>query len=68
MGAREFWEAARAFRAAAQGTEDHHTARVRLIRFALNGEGMVRQRAADLLRSEGLIVVNCSHTITRAHI
>lgn len=59
----DFWQAAQQFRAAK--TEDtKHGARVMLLRIALENNNKLGERAAELLRTEGLAVIRDTHTLT----
>ena len=62
---REFWQSAQAFRTA-QDDEGKHEARVKLIRLALENNNKVGERAASILRVEGLAVIRDTHIRTRA--
>jgi hypothetical protein len=62
----DFWQAAQDFRSA-QGIETRHKARVALLRIAL-GNNNVSQRAVDLLRTEGLVIIREAAVLkTKAH-
>lgn len=52
---REFWQSAQSFRTA-QDEEAKHEARVKLIRIALENNNKVGERAAAMLRLEGVSI------------
>lgn len=56
MDAGGYWSAARKFRAPPDA-EAKHQARVELLKLALSDMTAIGQRAADMLRQEGIIVV-----------
>lgn len=60
-----FWAASQAFRGA-KDEEARHQARVQLLGIALSDPGKVGQRAADTLRTEGLIVVRSTMPVHQA--
>lgn len=64
LQAGEYWDAARTFRSAPDG-EAKHRARVRLLQMAL-AEGPIANRAAAVLRVEGLAVIRTPAVIHRA--